>query len=127
MNKDDVIKLIKKTQTPGNYSDREDLYNDLLILSYIDCDEFCTSANLDWPNSPAAQKIADTLNRDDIIELIEKICDLDNYSEKEIDDYLEILTCIDPNSSDYIYWSEGEPTAEEIADKIIAFRSAQSS
>jgi flavodoxin len=71
----------------------------------------------------AAQKFADILNRDDIIELIEKITDPDNYSEEEIDDYLEILENIDPHASNHIFWSDA--TAEEIADKILAYRPIQ--
>ncbi|CEN38401.1 bacteriocin immunity protein [Capnocytophaga cynodegmi] len=62
-----------------------------------------------------------TLNKEEIISLIQKIR-TENLSETEEDAILEELEkgVLDPDISDYIYWSE--LSAEEIADKVLNYK-----
>lgn len=61
------------------------------------------------------------LNKEEIISLIQKIR-TENLSETEEDAILEELEkgVLDPDISDYIYWSE--LSAEEIADKALNYK-----
>ncbi|GIJ93748.1 hypothetical protein [Capnocytophaga stomatis] len=61
------------------------------------------------------------LRREKIIDLIQKVR-TENLTETEEDTILEELEkgVLDPNISDYIYWSE--LSAEEIADKALNYR-----
>ncbi|GIM54899.1 bacteriocin immunity protein [Capnocytophaga cynodegmi] len=61
------------------------------------------------------------LNKEEIISLIQKIR-TENLSETEEDAILEELEkgVLDPDISDYIYWSE--LSAEEIADKVLNYK-----
>lgn len=61
------------------------------------------------------------LNKEEIISLIQKIR-TENLSETEEDAILEELEkgVLDPDISDYIYWSE--LSAEEIADKALKYK-----
>lgn len=61
------------------------------------------------------------LNKEEIISLIQKIR-TENLSETEEDVILEELEkgVLDPDISDYIYWSE--LSAEEIADKVLNYK-----
>ncbi|MFJ1472825.1 hypothetical protein ACILE9_01005 [Capnocytophaga cynodegmi] len=62
-----------------------------------------------------------TLNKEEIISLIQKIR-TENLSETEEDAILEELErgVLDPEISNYIYWSE--LSAEEIADKVLNYK-----
>ncbi|MFK8268277.1 hypothetical protein [Capnocytophaga cynodegmi] len=62
-----------------------------------------------------------TLNKEEIISLIQKIR-TESLSETEEDAILEELEkgVLDPDISDYIYWSE--LSAEEIADKVLNYK-----
>ena len=62
------------------------------------------------------------LSRDEMIEKINQILDVENHSEKEIYDLHEELKngVIDLNISDYIYYDELTP--EEIADKALSYK-----
>ncbi len=62
------------------------------------------------------------LTREEIVELVTKITDVDHYTEEQIDQFLEELQngVLDPNISDYIFWDDLTP--EEIADKALAYR-----
>lgn len=62
-----------------------------------------------------------TLSKEEIISLIQKIR-TENLSETEEDAILEELEkgILDPDISDYIYWSE--LSAEEIADKALNYK-----
>ncbi len=61
-------------------------------------------------------------SRDQIIDLINQILDVDNHSEEEIDRLVEKLKSgvIDPNISDYIFWENLTP--EQIADKALSYK-----
>lgn len=61
-------------------------------------------------------------SRDQIIDLINQILDVDNHSEEEIDRLVEKLKSgvIDPNISDYIFWDDLTP--EQIADKALSYK-----
>lgn len=62
------------------------------------------------------------LTREEIVELVTKITDVDHYTEEQIDQFLEELQngVLDPNISDYIFWDDLTP--EKIADKALAYR-----
>lgn len=62
------------------------------------------------------------LSREEIIDLIKEITDCENKSEKEIDRLTVKLEqgVIDPEISNYIYWSDMTP--EEIADKVLEYK-----
>lgn len=62
------------------------------------------------------------LTKEQIIELVNKIIDVENYSEQEIEDMMIELEkgVIDPNISDYIFWDDLTP--EEIADKALSYK-----
>ena len=61
------------------------------------------------------------LSKDEIINLIDEITKCGNKSEEEIDGLIEKLEqgVLDPQISDYIFWSEMSP--EEIADKALRY------
>ena len=62
------------------------------------------------------------LSKDEIINLIDEITRCGNKSEEEIDGLIEKLEqgVLDPQISDYIFWSEMSP--EEIADKALRYK-----
>lgn len=62
------------------------------------------------------------LTKEEIIRLIEEITDCGNKSEEEIDRLIEKLEqgVLDPQISDYIYWSEMTP--EKIADTVLQYK-----
>ena len=62
------------------------------------------------------------LSNDEIIYLIDEITKCGNKSEDEIDGLIEKLEqgVLDPQISDYIFWSEMSP--EEIADKALRYK-----
>ena len=62
------------------------------------------------------------LTKEQIIELVNKIIDVEHYSEQEIEDMIVELEkgVIDPNISDYIFWDDLTP--EEIADKALSYK-----
>ncbi|MCI8790427.1 MAG: hypothetical protein HFH92_15290 [Lachnospiraceae bacterium] len=62
------------------------------------------------------------LSKDEIINLIDEITKCGNKSEEEIDGLIEKLEqgVLDPQISDYIFWSEMSP--EEIADKALRYK-----
>lgn len=62
------------------------------------------------------------LSKDEIINLIEEITKCGNKSEEEIVGLIEKLEqgVLDPQISDYIFWSEMSP--EEIADKALRYK-----
>lgn len=62
------------------------------------------------------------LTKEQIIELVNKIIDVEHYSEQEIEDMMIELEkgVIDPNISDYIFWDDLTP--EEIADKALSYK-----
>ena len=62
------------------------------------------------------------LSREQIIDLINQILDVENHSEEEINRLVEKLESgvIDPNISDYILWDDLTP--EQIADKALSYK-----
>ena len=62
------------------------------------------------------------LSKHEIINLIDEITKCGNKSEEEIDGLIEKLEqgVLDPQISDYIFWSEMSP--EEIADKALRYK-----
>lgn len=62
------------------------------------------------------------LSKDEIINLIDEITKCGNKSEEEIDGLIEKLEqgVLDPQISDYIFWSEMSP--EEIADRALRYK-----
>ena len=62
------------------------------------------------------------LTKEEIIAAIEEITDCSNKSEQEIDRLIDKLEegVLDPQISDYIYWSEMTP--EEIADIALQYK-----
>lgn len=62
------------------------------------------------------------LTREQIIGLINKILDVEKYTEEEIDAFLDALEkgVMDPCISNYIYWDELTP--EEIADRVLSYK-----
>ena len=62
------------------------------------------------------------LTKEEIIATIEEITDCCNKSEQEIDRLIDKLEegVLDPQISDYIYWSE--MTAEKIADIALQYK-----
>ncbi len=62
--------------------------------------------------------------KEDIINLIQKIKDDNFNSEKESDQAIILLeqSVIDPNVTEIIFWSKEEMTAEEIYEKAISYK-----
>lgn len=62
------------------------------------------------------------LSKEQIIDLINQILDIENHSEEEINRLVEKLESgvIDPNISDYIFWDDLTP--EQIADKALSYK-----
>lgn len=62
------------------------------------------------------------LSKEQIIDLINQILDVENHSEEEINRLVEKLESgvIDPNISDYIFWDDLTP--EQIADKALSYK-----
>ena len=62
------------------------------------------------------------LSREQIIDLINQILDVENHSEEEINRLVEKLESgvIDPNISDYIFWDNLTPG--QIADKALSYK-----
>ena len=62
------------------------------------------------------------LSREEIVEIIKDILDVQNHSESEIDQLIEKLEdgVTDPEITDYIYYEELTP--EEIADKALSYK-----
>ena len=65
------------------------------------------------------------LTKEEIIAAIEEITDCSNKSEQEIDRLIDKLEegVLDPQISDYIYWSEMTPV--EIADIALQYKSIE--
>ena len=61
-------------------------------------------------------------SKEQIIDLINQILDVENHSEEEINRLVEKLESgvIDPNISDYIFWDDLTP--EQIADKALSYK-----
>ncbi len=61
-------------------------------------------------------------SKEQIINLINQILDVENHTEDEINRLVEKLESgvIDPNISDYIFWDNLTP--EQIADKALAYK-----
>ena len=61
-------------------------------------------------------------SREQIIDLINQILDVESHTEEEIDRLVEKLESgvIDPNISDYIFWDDLTP--EQIADKALSYK-----
>ena len=61
-------------------------------------------------------------SREQIIDLINQILDVENHTEEEINRLVEKLESgvIDPNISDYIFWDDLTP--EQIADKALSYK-----
>lgn len=62
------------------------------------------------------------LSREQIIDLINQILDVENHSEEEINSFVDKLKSgvIDPNISDYIFWDNLTP--KQIADKALSYK-----
>lgn len=62
-------------------------------------------------------------SKEQIIDLINQILDVESHTEEEIDRFVEKLKSgvIDPNISDYIFWDDLTP--EQIADKALSYKS----
>ena len=61
-------------------------------------------------------------SKEQIINLINQILDVENHTEDEINRLVEKLESgvIDPNISDYIFWDNLTP--EQIADKALSYK-----
>lgn len=61
-------------------------------------------------------------SKEQIIDLINQILDVENHTEEEIDRLVDKLKSgvIDPNISDYIFWDDLTP--EQIADKALSYK-----
>ncbi len=61
-------------------------------------------------------------SKEQIIDLINQILDVENHSEEEINSFVDKLKngVIDPNISDYIFWDNLTP--EQIADKALSYK-----
>ena len=61
-------------------------------------------------------------SKEQIINLINQILDVENHTEDEINRLVEKLESgvIDPNISDYIFWDDLTP--EQIADKALSYK-----
>ena len=61
-------------------------------------------------------------SKEQIIDLINQILDVENHTEEEINRLVEKLESggIDPNISDYIFWDDLTP--EQIADKALSYK-----
>ena len=62
------------------------------------------------------------LSKEQIIDLINQILDVENHSEEEINSFVDKLKSgvIDPNISDYIFWDNLTPG--QIADKALSYK-----
>lgn len=62
------------------------------------------------------------LSREEIIDIIKDILDVQNHTESEIDQLIRKLEdgVTDPEIADYIYYDELTP--EQIADKVLAYK-----
>ncbi|AXT54632.1 hypothetical protein D1815_02270 [Aquimarina sp. AD1] len=65
------------------------------------------------------------MTREELIELVKSIITVENKTEKEIDELLEVLkrNVPDPEVSDLIYYDELTP--EQIIDKALSYKSIQ--
>ena len=63
------------------------------------------------------------MTREELIALVKTIFRCEG-SEEELQEMYELLdrNLIDPELSDYIYWTTPEMTPEEIVDKALAFK-----
>ena len=61
-------------------------------------------------------------SKEQIIDLINQILNVENHTEDEINRLVEKLESgvIDPNISDYIFWDDLTP--EQIADKALSYK-----
>ena len=61
-------------------------------------------------------------SKEQIIDLINQILDVENHTEDEINRLVEKLESgvIEPNISDYIFWDDLTP--EQIADKALSYK-----
>jgi len=65
------------------------------------------------------------MTREELINLVKDILDLENKTEKEIDKLMDILkqNVPDPDVSDLIYWNDLTP--EEIVDRALRYKPIQ--
>jgi len=65
------------------------------------------------------------MTREKLIDLVKEIITVENKTEKEIDELLNILkkNVPDPAVSDLIYWNDLSP--EEIIDKALSYKPIQ--
>ncbi|MBD1262559.1 bacteriocin immunity protein [Maribacter polysiphoniae] len=65
------------------------------------------------------------MTRNELIDLVKDILDVETKTEKEIDQLLDILkqNVPDPEVSDLIYWNDLSP--EEIIDKALTYKPIQ--
>lgn len=63
-----------------------------------------------------------SLSREEIIEMIKEILDVQNHTESEIDDLVQQLKAgvPDPRITNYIFYDELSP--EEIADRALSYK-----
>jgi len=64
------------------------------------------------------------LPREELVFLVQKIMNCEFQTEEEDDLLIEqvINGVIDPEISDYIFWSDEEMTAEQIVDKALSYK-----
>ena len=62
------------------------------------------------------------LSKEEIVDIINDILDVQNHSESEIDQLIQKLEdgVTDPEITDYIFYEELTP--EEIADKVLSYK-----
>ena len=65
------------------------------------------------------------MTREELVNLVNNILDIENKTEKEIDELLNILekNIPAPNISDLIYWSDS--SLKEIIDKALTYKPIQ--
>lgn len=65
------------------------------------------------------------MTREELINLVKEILDVENKTEKEIDKLMDILkqNVPNPDVSDLIYWNDLTP--EEIIDRALSYKPIQ--
>ena len=66
------------------------------------------------------------LSREDLVRIVQRIQDAAGTADEQ-DQLIETLVnnVIDPNVTDYIFWSKPELSADEIVDKALAYKAIQ--
>jgi hypothetical protein len=64
----------------------------------------------------------ESLNRDQLVALVQRLLRADDHDDEECDQILTTLQeqVSDPQISDYIFWPDREMTAEDIIDRALA-------